>query len=338
MACSSPNMMAFTGYEYKYLGARRQELHVRDQLADQYYSIFDIPCGKCDLCRINRRYDRALRIMLEAEFWPEKTYFITLTFSDEHLGDGNLDHNEWAQFMKAFRQKFCQAQHCPIKIKDGKVHPKIRKGKIVIKSETFKKIKQVVAGEYGDTFGRKHFHGIIFNHGFHDIKPTGTYSKKGNPLHTSAELASVWNKGFVEIEEITFDLALYVGSYITDMGDGDNPNEGYKTKQYGRLGHFIGLSWLKKYWPDVLSAGKIMLRERDYPIPRYFMKKMEEICPAELDKFKKERSSKALYDKIENIKKGDGPLRRAQAKGRIFEHIHSKKERDSGYRQAKSKY
>lgn len=86
----------------------------------------------------------------------------------------------------------------------------------------------MMCGEYGDTFGRKHFHGIIFNHSFDDVVPTGTVSKKGNPLHTSASLQAVWKKGFVQLEEITFDLALYVGSYVTDYLDSVDVNLGHK--------------------------------------------------------------------------------------------------------------
>lgn len=296
-----------------------------DSPDDKYY-VQDIPCGKCDLCLIENRYSKALRIMLEAESWPGKTYFITLTYNNECLGGPDLVHNDWAQFVKNFRQKYCQAKYCDL-------YPKKKYLKGREKSHTFKKIKQVMAGEYGDDFGRKHFHGIIFNHHFSDIRDTGFFSKKGNPIFTSDALRDVWLKGNVQVEEITFDLALYVGAYVTDKAlDGDDPNVGHGKPQYGRFGRGIGKSWLEKYWKDVLSAGKVMLRDRDYPIPRAFRIWMKEnICPKEYDAFHQRKTLQRIAKQKRLVAKGDGSFRRAKAKGRIHLHKHLKRKVDSEY-------
>lgn len=314
--------MHFNGFEYIFGGRRNQEQHFREKFLDGVeYPTFDIPCGKCELCRVDMRYSKALRIMLEAESWPGKTYFITLTFNDENLGDKDLNHREWAQFIKNFRAEFCEAKYCDISV------PRHYKRYGKVRSRTFKQIKQVMCGEYGDTFGRKHFHGIIFNHNFDDIEFTGTYSKKGNPVHTSKKLQAVWKKGFVQVEEVTFDLALYVGSYVTDPMDED-PNHGHKKKQYGRFGVGIGETWIRKYWRDALSAGCIKTFERDYPIPRYFINKIREWYPEQYEKWRETKRLAALKQRAENIKKGDGPLRRAQAEGRIFNHNRTKRIKD----------
>lgn len=266
--------------------------------------------------------------MLEAEEWPEASYFITLTFDKEHHTSPELDHDEWAQFMKNFRQKYCQAQHCKISDRGGKNHGRTY-------SRTFKKIKQVMCGEYGDTFGRKHFHGIIFNHEFTDVEFTGRYSDKGNPLCTSKGLAETWGKGFVQLEKVTFDLALYVGSYITDPMD-DEPDKAFRKKQYGRFGAGIGRSWIKKYWRDVLSAGCVKMLDKDYPTPRYFMEYIRENHPKEFEKYRSANILRLQRIKLENIKKGDGPLRRAKAKGRIFNHNYRKRKADEIYSKAVS--
>lgn len=324
MACSTPNMMGFTGFHYAFRGARSQEMHVYDRQAmsaDDFLYNFDVPCGKCELCLVARRYERALRIMLEAEFWPAKTYFITLTFDDAHLGSGKLDHDEWSQFVKNFRQEFCQAKYCDISV------PRHYKRFGKVRSTTFKEIKQVMSGEYGDSFGRKHFHGILFNHQFDDVEVVlcddglPATSSKGNVIRTSQSLRDVWKKGNVQVEEVTWDLALYVGAYLNEPCD--------VGKNYGRMGHFIGLSWLKRYWRDVLSVGKIMLRDRDFPVPRYFSKWLEVNKPEEFFEFKRKRLLTAYARRLDSIGKGDGPLRRARAKGRIFAHVHSKKEKDN---------
>lgn len=324
MACSRPNLIGIGGpYEnITFLGPRYQEKTLHD-LGNRYENsvLHDIPCGKCQLCRVQRRYDRALRIMLEAECWPEATTFITLTFDEDHVGNNELDHKEWSQFMKDFRKAFCQAEYCKLVPKHHKEWSKVR-------TKTFKQTKQVMCGEYGDTFGRKHFHGIIFNHGFSDMRFTGEYSKKGNPIYTSDELAKVWKKGRVQVEKITFDLALYVGSYVTDALDDDDVNKGHTKKQYGLFGRGIGFNWIKKYWRDVLVAGTVQTMERDYPVPRYFWKKIEELQPEAYAAYKQKKYIDMKAKAAKGIEKGDGPLRRAQAKGRIFKHIHNKRKLD----------
>lgn len=330
MGCSQPNMIAVRPLgsypRVKFLGPRSQE---RDfSFREIAGEVIDIPCGKCDLCRVTRRYERALRIMLEAESWPGKTYFITLTYSDEFIGDGELRHSDWRQFVINFRQKFCQAKYCDIS------KPRHWKNFGKVRSHTFKEIKQVMCGEYGDSFGRRHFHGIIFNHTFSDALPTGTYSGQGFPILTSPSLSSVWKKGFVQVEEVNMDLALYVSSYVTDQALDDCPDFGHVKKQYGRFGRGIGRSWLEKYTNDVLVAGHISLSSGNYPIPRIFLRWMEED-----QRFINFRLHNKLTSRIraeKNILNGDGPLRRAKAKGRIFKSIHLKKERDYARKQFKS--
>lgn len=320
MACSRPNLGGYSPLEgFKFLGPRTMEREAREIL---YNDTIDLPCGKCELCRVDMRYSKALRIMLEAESWPEKSYFITLTFNNENLGDGELNHSEWAQFIKNFRRKFCEAKHCKLKDRGGKNHGREY-------SKTFKKIKQVMCGEYGDQFGRKHFHGIIFNHEFTDARFTGFYSQKGNPIYTSDSLAEAWGKGSVQVEQVTFDLALYVGAYVTDLHDEPEANHGHKKKQYGRFGKGIGLEWIRKYWRDVLISGRVKTLDRDYPAPRYFLKKIEEMYPDEYERYKRENYLKKQELRKKLISKGDGLLRRAKAKGEIFNHNKVKRSIDN---------
>lgn len=314
--------MVFDGYQYAFRGPRRQENHNYDKV--EHFDVYDIPCGKCETCRVNQRYTKALRIMLEAESWPQSTSFITLTYDNENLGDKDLQHRDWAQFIKDFRREFCEAKYCDISV------PRHfqRFGKV--RSKTFKEIKQVMCGEYGDTFGRKHFHGIIFNHDFNDIEFTGIYSKKGNPVHTSKRLQAVWKKGHVQVEKVTFDLALYVGAYVTDPMDETDVNAGHKKKQYGRFGKGIGETWIRKYWKSALSAGCIKTMERDYPIPRYFINKVREWYPDQYFVWKEKKRLARLKQRALDIEKGDGPLRRALAEGRIFNHSRLKRIKDEG--------
>lgn len=311
MGCSSPNVIAVNGGKVKFIGPRTREddprwFHYHRRFGD----VLDVPCGKCQLCRVTRRYERALRIVLEAESFPRSTYFLTLTYANEHMDSPGLDHSHWQQFMKDFRRVFCQAQHCrwPDKRKLGKT-----------RSVTFKSVKQVMAGEYGDHFGRRHFHGIIFGHEFSDMRPTGTFSSRGNAIHTSDSLSKVWGKGFVQIEPVNMDLALYVSSYITDEALGE---PGLRP-QYGRFGRGIGRTYLDKYWRSTLAVGVLKTRFGDFPIPRSFFKWLE--GNPDFERWKEARRLTTEDRTVKNILQGDGPLRRAKAKGRIFSTIHKQR-------------
>ncbi len=100
MSCSNPNLMHVDArYKgNKFGGPRQYEKHIHE-FNDEYRYTYDVPCGKCELCLVNLRYEKALRIMLEAEDYEEASYFITLTYNQEHQDSEELDHSHWQQFM-----------------------------------------------------------------------------------------------------------------------------------------------------------------------------------------------------------------------------------------------
>lgn len=100
-------------------GARRGE-HVK------------IKCGKCVLCRIDRRREWTQRLMWEWQSTGYSGHFVTLTYRDEHLGDNNLDYVDIQLFLKRLRKR------------------------------TKGKIKFYCAGEYGEKTLRKHWHIVLF--------------------------------------------------------------------------------------------------------------------------------------------------------------------------------
>lgn len=324
MGCSRPNGIVPRAGGSKFIGAVSREYSALEYKLYSQLGLQLVPCGHCELCLVTRRYERALRIMLEVESFQDSSYFLTLTYSDEHLGSRDLVHSDWSQFMKDFRRSFCEAKYCDVGV------PRHWKRFGAVRSETFKSVKQVMCGEYGDYFGRKHFHGIIFGHEFRDMVATGTFSSRGQEIFTSPSLRDVWKKGFVQIAPVTMDLALYVSSYITDQSLDVRPDLGFSKPQYGRFGRGIGRSWLDKYWRDVLNAGSLELSNGSFPIPRTFLR-----WYADHPDFLEWKARKALTVSEKNldlILKEDGPIRRAFAKGRIFSSIHKKKELDNGFK------
>ena len=127
----------------------------------------------------------------------EENSFVTLTYSDEHLPDGGrLVLDDFQRFFKRLRKRVgvpVRYYHC---------------------------------GEYGETFGRPHYHACIFGYGFPD-RVLWSYSN-GQPLYSSKELSDLWPYGHALIGEVTFDSAAYVARYIMKKVNGDRADEHYR--------------------------------------------------------------------------------------------------------------
>lgn len=64
---------------------------------------FLVPCGKCIGCRIDKARDWAVRICCEAQTSPNASWFITLTYDDDHLSDLSLNKKDFQNFIKDVR-------------------------------------------------------------------------------------------------------------------------------------------------------------------------------------------------------------------------------------------
>lgn len=93
-------------------------------------------CGQCLPCRLNKRREWTLRIMMEAKK-HEKNTFLTLTYNNENLpSDGSLVPSDTQKFLKRLRKSF-----------------------------TGQTIRYYLVGEYGDRSQRPHYHAAIFGLG-----------------------------------------------------------------------------------------------------------------------------------------------------------------------------
>lgn len=118
-----------------------------------------IPCGKCPACVQNKSLEWTARLMKEAEEW-KYTYFVTLTYDDEHLKD--LNKRDIQLFLKRFR-----------------------------KASGFE-CKYYITGEYGETTYRPHYHAIFFLND--KIEDLVFYA---NNLYTSKLFTDTWQQGQV---------------------------------------------------------------------------------------------------------------------------------------------
>lgn len=212
----------------------------------------ELPCGQCFECRFKRSRDWAIRCMHEAQLHTENS-FITLTYAPEHLPPNeSLVYPQFQKFMKRLRKHF-----------------KVR-------------VRFYMCGEYGENFGRPHYHACLFGVDFPDKKYLTTTSN-GDKLFTSDILSRLWPFGLSSIGEVNFQSAAYVARYIMKKITGDAAFAHYnKVDEDGviltRVPEFtrmslkpgIGADWFDKYHSDVFPHDHVIVKGKEVSVPRYY--------------------------------------------------------------------
>lgn len=139
-----------------------------------------VKCGHCIECLIERSQEWAFRLESESKSWNQGA-FITLTYNDEEAiwidgPDGEMittiEKREFQLFMKRLRKESKKYSNLPL--------------------------RYFACGEYGETFGRAHYHAIIFN----------------IPKEAKKCLDKIWKKGFVKVGDVTPKSIRYVTNYM----------------------------------------------------------------------------------------------------------------------------
>lgn len=233
----------------------------------------ELPCGQCIGCRLDRSRQWAIRCVHEASLY-ENNCFITLTYNDENLPkDNSLCVEHFQLFMKKLRKKYGKG------------------------------IRYFHCGEYGENFGRPHYHACIFNFDFRDKKVLKTL-QDGTNYYVSEKLNELWEYGFTMIGDVTFESAAYVARYITKKITGKNAFEHYNKINY-ETGEIIaerrpeyvtmsrkpgiGKPWLDKFSTDVYPEDYIVLRGKKLKPPKYYNAQYEKVYPSDYEKIKNRR-------------------------------------------------
>lgn len=132
-----------------------------------------VPCGQCIACRLNYGKLWSIRMMEELKH-HDKACFATLTYDEEHLNEICEDYGNIC-LVKSDLQKFWK---------------RLRKERSV---------RYFACGEYGDRFGRPHYHAIIYGVDPSEIDLIQKY----------------WDKGYVKLGTVTPDSCSYVAKYMT---------------------------------------------------------------------------------------------------------------------------
>lgn len=235
---------------------------------DDESSEIELKCGRCVGCRQDYAKAWALRCMHEAAV-HEHSSFVTLTYSPEHC-PRSLRYPDFRRFMRRLRQ--------------------VRPG-----------VRFYMCGEYGETFGRPHFHALLFGCSFADRLPTGP----GSDLYTSAELSKLWPLGFSSIGDVTYASAAYVAGYVVKKVVGEAAEEHYSRvcpytgEVYQVVPEFcrmslrpaIGIPWLRKFHGDVYNGSRdsVVCNGREYKPPRHYDRWMRRCFPFVMEEVEQRR-------------------------------------------------
>ena len=222
--------------------------------------VMRVPCGRCIGCKLERSRQWAVRCMHEASLYRDNA-FITLTYDDEHVPRfGSLLMDDWQKFFKRLRRRV------------GKV-------------------RFFGCGEYGEQFGRPHYHACLFGVDFPDRFLWTT--RGGHDVFRSALLESVWRLGQSEIGSLTFDSAAYVARYCVKKITGKAAVAHYQcvdpeTGEMGsRLPEFatmsrrpgIGAAWFDLYSDDVYPSDEVIVNGVAAKPPRFYDRLLESSAP-----------------------------------------------------------
>lgn len=151
------------------------------------YGNMPCPCGQCLACRKNQARVWTLRLVLESRYY-NSSCFTTLTYDPEHCPDDyNLRPVDLQLFFKRLRKRLDY------------------------------KVKYFACGEYGDRFGRPHYHAIIF----------------GLLPQDFCKIDEAWSLGNVKSVLATSETMAYTAGYVVKK-------VGFKNRD--RVSEFIRVS------------------------------------------------------------------------------------------------
>jgi hypothetical protein len=232
-----------------------------------------IPCGYCVGCRLDKASFWSVRCMHEASLW-DRNCFVTLTYEDHALPEKrSLQYRDVQLFLKRLRKE--------------------KKGDLPAPGSEKRPVRFFCAGEYGELEKRPHYHLLLFNVGFDDLKPVRT------SLYESELLNKLWQKGYASVGNVTPASAAYVSQYALKKVYGRHADH-YHYR--GRVPEFIEMSvrpgighwWYEKFEKDILPRDYVIVDGKKRRVPRYYLEKLKAEKPEVYDGVVAERQRKGM--------------------------------------------
>lgn len=224
----------------------------------------ELPCGHCIGCRQDKARAWSIRLNHEAQLY-DSNLFVTLTYDEAHLpASKSLEYSDFQGFMRRVRKEVKGVSASPLGTKP---------------------IRFFVSGEYGERFGRPHWHTVLFNTYFRDQVQfvNGTYR--------SSQVERLWERGDVVIGSLTPASAAYVAGYTLNKLYGRQGAEHYEDVVNLRTGELtsrrppfcvmsrrpgIGYWWFLKYGADLFPGDFAVQDGKKFKVPNYYWRFFQE--------------------------------------------------------------
>ena len=248
-----------------------------------------LPCGRCLECLRRRQKEWIFRINCETEE-SVNPLFITCTYKDEDLPLGEEDaptlhYKDFQDFLK--RLRIAQKRY----IENGQIpfpNEFKKSTKRVFDTEKLRKIRFFCSAEYGDQYGRPHFHAALWN------------------LHPDMEsqLDSLWRHGHVHIRQLKPERINYLTKYMLKKEDDEQKER--QVPQFTRMSTNpgIGANYLRmvQFQRNTNEPGIVRINGYPQGLPRYYRDRMfdweERLQLAEDSKSRAREAQKEVYEKL----------------------------------------
>lgn len=270
MACAGP----LTAYRSKELSPNGKRGIVFKRDLSLTGIPFELPCGKCFLCRLEYSRQWAVRLMHEKRM-HEDSSFVTLTYDDRSImDDGSLVKSDLVGFCKRLHNRLLRSRG--------------------------KGIRYYGVGEYGDSTNRPHYHALIFGYQFQNPQYYKT-TKAGFKLYVCSELDDLWPYGLHSFGDVTFESAAYCARYVIKKMNGVKAEDHYM----GRVPEFsimsrrpgIAAGYYDRFGSEVYNSDSVVINGREVRPPRFYDLRFEITDAKRLEKLKAQRKRAALRNK-----------------------------------------
>ena len=279
--CFAPKIMfngKFGGGVKEWLRAGGNEQSLKKQLAEGKAKL--IPCGQCMACRKQHAQNWAARCQNESTYW-EYTYFITLTYDEEHLPV--IDKNT-GELYRGFRHPLDyynqgkRYENSTLLISDmQKFLKRLRQHahRHGLYEDEERGCKVFYCGEYGSKTSRAHYHLLLYGVKIPDLKVLKRM--KGVEYDISETISNLWGMGNIIIGQLNFKTCSYVAKYVMKKYSGPDKMQVYK--EAGRTPEFVQMSRRpgigKKYWEehrkDIYKYDSVLVGEgKTVKPPKYY--------------------------------------------------------------------
>lgn len=218
--------------------------------------LITVPCRWCMGCRVQRRLYLSTLTRLEVFEYYKKgrgSSFVTLTFSDDYIGNNSLSVKESQDFIKKFREHLSRNEHFPKKKVDNVFNK-------IVEVPDFKFIS---VGEYGSEEQRKHYHMIFL----------------GVPLNVCEPLIhKLWRKGIYEVSSVTNGRIRYILKYLDKQVHGEYSKMLYEDNglepPFINMSKGIGYEYINSHLDSIYDNNGISLGGKIFPLNSYLIHKL----------------------------------------------------------------